>query len=286
MIPPYVEVIRIPFTVPGPAGPIARWVHAFLIDGPKLTLVDAAVAGAEDELLARVGRRGRRPAELATLLLTHAHPDHVGAARPLREATGCRVAVHEAERRWVEDTEAQARERPVPGFDRLVAGPVPVDRGLRDGDVIDLGTVGALRVLHTPGHSPGSVAFLHEADGVLFSGDAVPVPGDLPIYDDPGAVVRSLEALARLEVRLLLSAWDAPCAGAEAHRRIRDAISWMHRIDEAVREAAQGPDAPDPMALCREVVPSLGLPPQAANPLVARSLVSHLKLGRGPATSS
>jgi glyoxylase-like metal-dependent hydrolase (beta-lactamase superfamily II) len=77
---------------------------AFLVDGPTLTLVDAAVAGAEGELLARVDRRGRKRTELATLLLTHAHPDHIGAARPLREAAGCRVAVHEAERRWVEDT--------------------------------------------------------------------------------------------------------------------------------------------------------------------------------------
>jgi glyoxylase-like metal-dependent hydrolase (beta-lactamase superfamily II) len=277
MIPSYVEQIRIPFTVPGPVGPIERWVNSFLVDGPTLTLVDAAVAGAEEELLARVGRRGRRPAELTTLLLTHAHPDHVGAARPLRQATGCRVAVHEAERRWVEDTAAQARERPVPGFDRLVAGPVPVDRALRDGDTVDLGAAGALRVLHTPGHSPGSVVFLHEADGVLFSGDAVPVPGDLPIYDDPGAVVRSLEALSRLELRVLLSAWDEPRAGGEAHRRIRDAIAWMQRIDEAVRKAAQRQGGPDPMALCREVVGRLGLPPQAANPLVARSFAGHLR---------
>jgi glyoxylase-like metal-dependent hydrolase (beta-lactamase superfamily II) len=278
MIPPYVEMIRVPFTVPAPAGPIGRWVHSFLIDGPALTLVDAAVAGAEVDVLARVGRRGRRPTDLAILLLTHAHPDHVGAARPLRELTGCRVAVHEAERRWVEDTAAQGRERPVPGFDRLVAGSVPVDRGLRDGDVVDLGTVGALRVLHTPGHSPGSVVFLHEADGVLFSGDAVPVPGDLPIYDDPAAVVRSLEALSRLDLRLLLSAWDEPRAGREAHQRIRDAIAWMHRIDEAVREAARRQGIPDPMALCREVVARLELPPQAANPLVGRSLEGHLRL--------
>jgi glyoxylase-like metal-dependent hydrolase (beta-lactamase superfamily II) len=277
MIPSHVELIRIPFTVPGPAGPIDRWVHAFLVDGPTLTLVDAGVAGAEGELLARIGRRGRRPGELATLLLTHAHPDHVGAARPLREATGCRVAVHEAERRWAEDTAAQARERPVPGFDRLVAGPVPVARALREGDVVDLGTAGALRVLHTPGHSPGSVVFLDEADGVLFSGDAVPVPGDLPIYHDPGAVVRSLEALSRLEPRLLLSAWDVPRAGREAHQRIREAIAWMHRIDGAVRAAAR-PGVPDPMALCREVVVRLGLPPHAANPLVARSFMGHLRL--------
>jgi glyoxylase-like metal-dependent hydrolase (beta-lactamase superfamily II) len=275
-LPPYLEPIQLRFTVPAPSGPIERWVHAFLVDGPELALVDAAVAGAEGELLARVARRGRRPADLATVLLTHAHPDHIGAALPLRAATGCRFALHAAERRWLEDTAVQARERPVPGFERLVAGSVPVERVLDGGEVLEVAGR-RVRVIHTPGHSPGSVSFLLEGEGVVFTGDAVPVPGDLPIYDDPAAVVRSLELLRDLDARLFLSAWDAPVAGEEIRRRIDGAIAWMGRIADAVRDASRRLPGAEPMALCREVVPSLGLPPEAANPLVARSLAAHLR---------
>jgi glyoxylase-like metal-dependent hydrolase (beta-lactamase superfamily II) len=276
-IPIYLDAIRIPFTVPAPGGAIARFVHAFLIKGPEITVVDTGVAGAERDILAQVAQRGRRSDEVGWILLTHSHPDHVGAARPLRDATGGRVAVHSAERRWVEDTAAQARERPVPGFDRLVAGSVPVARTLEDGDVLDLDRGRTIRVLHTPGHSPGSVTLLLEPDGVAFCGDAVPIPGEMPIYEDPVEVVRSLERLRERDVGLLLSAWDEPQDARGARRRIGEGIVWIQRIDDAVRQASRGLAGLDSMALCREVVRSLDLPPPSANPLVARSLESHLR---------
>lgn len=87
------------------------------------------------------------------MVLTHAHPDHIGAARSIKSATGCMIAAHSSEKPWIEDVELQARERPVPGFHSLVQGPVTVDRLLEDGDITNLGNGPKIEILHTPGHS-------------------------------------------------------------------------------------------------------------------------------------
>jgi hypothetical protein len=99
----------------------------------------------------------------------------------------------------------------------------------------------------------------------------------MPIYEDPVEVVRSLERLRERDVGLLLSAWDEPQDARGARRRIGEGIVWIQRIDDAVRQASRGLAGLDSMALCREVVRSLDLPPPSANPLVARSLESHLR---------
>ncbi len=279
---PSVDAIRIPFTIAAHGANLARFVYAFVVRGSSVVLIDSGVMGSEREILAQVGAGQRRADEVAWLLLTHSHPDHVGGARAVRQACGCRVAVHAAERRWVEDVATQARERAVPGFDRLVGGSVPVDRALADGDVIEIGPGQSIRVIHTPGHSAGSVSFLLEPGGDLFTGDAVPVPGDMPIYDDPQASLRSLDKLRQTSFERLLASWDVPRGREEARPRIEQAMRWLERIGDAVQRVARGASGVDPAALTREVIALLGLPAiAAANPLVARTFMSHLARPEG-----
>lgn len=101
---------------------------------------------------------GRR---VTAIVCTHGHNDHTGAARDLAALVQAPVALHPADRMLWE----------------AVYGLHPPDLDLADGDV-----VGGLRVLHTPGHSPGGVCLL--AEGVLFSGDTLFAGG-------PGATGRS-----------------------------------------------------------------------------------------------
>ena len=54
------------------------------------------------------------------MILTHAHPDHIGSAKAIEEATRCTVAAHENAKHWIEDVDLQFQERPVPGFHSLV----------------------------------------------------------------------------------------------------------------------------------------------------------------------
>jgi glyoxylase-like metal-dependent hydrolase (beta-lactamase superfamily II) len=270
----HIHAVKIPFTVPTPLGAIERFVYVYLICGEQVTLIDSGVAGAEEAIFSFLEAIGRRR-EISRLLLTHSHPDHIGAARAVHAATGCTVLAGEAERGWIEDTERQLTERPVPGFHSLVGGPVAVDSILTAGDRLELDHGLTLEVLATPGHSPGSLSYLLRKEDVLFTGDAVPVPGDMPIYDDFFTSLATLEQLQRLNgVKLLLEAWQEPSA-ADPGSRIAAGKSWLLTVDEAVRTGLDAAANPDAMELCRYVAAQLGLSPLAVNPLVARSLWSH-----------
>jgi glyoxylase-like metal-dependent hydrolase (beta-lactamase superfamily II) len=134
----------------------------------------------------------------------------------------------------------------------------------------------SLHVIHTPGHSPGSISIHIPTDSALFTGDAVPLPGDLPIFTDWRLSLESLERIKSLsEVELLLSSWDAPAQGDKKDQLIAAGIGWLEKIKEVVADTA-GDDLPadDPLALCRVVCRQLQLPPAAVNPLVAASFAS------------
>jgi glyoxylase-like metal-dependent hydrolase (beta-lactamase superfamily II) len=277
----HLQPLKIPFEVPiGPGKALPRFAYCFLVYGPEtIWLIDTGVAGAERFICDAIRQAGRRPEEVELLILTHSHPDHIGAARAIRETTGCRVAAHEAERAWIEDTEQQERERPVPGFRTLVGGPVQVDRLLAEGARLTAGPGLDFQVLHTPGHSRGSLSLWLPGERALITADAVPRAGDLPIYEDVTASVRSIDRLLALtETELLLSSWDEPRTGDEIRRQLHDGRLYLERIHGVVRQAAGEQRSVD-MEICRQVVRELGLPEIAANPLVARSFQAHLDAG-------
>jgi len=284
-ITPAIHTLRLPFKVPiAPGIALDRFVYSYLVYGETITLIDTGVAGCESQIFDYIRSTGRDPSEIALIILTHSHPDHIGAARAIRQATGCSIAAHPAERTWIEDVDLQNRERPVPGFATLVGGPVQLDHELVDGDSIepDETRAGEMQVFHTPGHSPGSISLFLHSEGVLFSGDAVPVAGDLPVYDDAVASVQSIQRLRGINgIHTLLSAWDEPQKDALAYQRMDDAIGYLQKIHETVIAAA-GDDPVDLMELTRKVAGQLGLPPQAVNPLLARTFLANLRVRNVP----
>jgi hypothetical protein len=133
-------------------------------------------------------------------------------------------------------------------------------------------------VFHTPGHSAGSIALLLRSEGVLFSGDAVPVQGGIPVYDDVLASVQSIRRLIGIDgIRVMLSSWDEPREGILAYQRMREALAYIQTIHTAVIRTAGGCPG-DPVELCRRIAAALGLPPHAATPLLARTFASHLQI--------
>lgn len=152
--------------------------NAYLIDGDDgLTLVDVGRSKAVDLLLHTIAELGHDPAALKRIVLTHAHPDHVQGVPALREHTGASILIHAADAAWLADGRVPEHGRSGPGarrYDQLSAGqwsPVEPDATLEDGELI-AGT-GGLRVIHTPGHSPGHIALLHEPTRTVLVGDAV-----------------------------------------------------------------------------------------------------------------
>ena len=277
---PAIHALRHPFQIPvAPGIALDRFVYSYLIAGETNTLIDTGVAGCETRIFEYIRSIGRDPSEISLIILTHSHPDHIGAARAIRESTGCSVAAHPAERAWIEDVELQNQERPVPGFTTLVGGPVPLDFELDGGVTIDIDGTGKyeVEVMHTPGHSAGSISLFLPGNGALFSGDVIPVAGDLPVYDDVVGSVRSIRVLRGVRsVRVLLSAWDEPRYGDAAYERMDLALEYLRKIHAAVI-ASVGDGDPDPMELTRKTVAALGLPPQAVNPLLARTFAANLQ---------
>lgn len=128
--------------------------------------------------------------EVAAIILTHAHFDHLGGVAGLIEATGAPLYAHRADADAVPSAEDNGGA--FFGFD--VCAP-RVDRRLEDGEMIVAGAL-TLEVLHTPGHTPGGISLLGE--GHLFCGDTL-FAGSVGRTDFPGGDGRTLRAsVARL----------------------------------------------------------------------------------------
>jgi len=284
-ITPAIHALRHSFKIPvAPGIAIDRFVYSYILAGETITLVDTGVAGCEEVIFKYIRSIGRDPREISLIILTHSHPDHIGAAKAIQEATGCSVMAHPAERAWIEDVDRQNRERPVPGFSTLVGGSVQLDHELADGDVID--TDGTeeyeVQVFHTPGHSGGSISLLVLDEGALFCGDAVPVEGDLPVYDDARQSVRSVTKLRAIRgIRHLLSAWDEPRENDAVYRQMDRALAYLQRIHEVVI-AVSADGTQDPMEIAKRTAALIGLPPQVMSPLLARTFVANMRVRDTP----
>ena len=94
-----VHALKIPFRIQTPLGAtLERFVYSYVIFGPRICLVDSGVANSEKAIFGYIREAGRDPGEISHLVLTHSHPDHIGAARAIKAATGCTVLAHPAER--------------------------------------------------------------------------------------------------------------------------------------------------------------------------------------------
>jgi hydroxyacylglutathione hydrolase len=273
----HVHALKIPFSLAiSPGVNVERSVYMYLIYGKQVYLIDTGVASSVDVVFDYIRKAGRTPEEISMAILTHSHPDHIGGIAEIQKATGCSVAAHGAEKPWIEDVELQRKERPVPGFHSLVGGPARVDRVLMGGEVLELESGLHLEVLHTPGHSKGSVSLLLPEDMALFSGDAIPLTGDAPIYDDAVESARSIKRLKSIAgLKWLLSAWDGPRRGDSIYRTMDEGLRYLQRVHEAVLKTSG--TAVDRAALCRNVLRELGIPGETMNPLAERSVEANLR---------
>jgi len=277
---PHVHDIKMPFELQiAPGRALERFVYLWMICAKRIHLVDSGVAGAIDVISRNLKEMSCYPTDIATITFTHGHPDHMGGAAGVKALTGCTVAAHEADILWIEDIELQYQQRPVPGFHSIVEGPVKVDRSLQDNDAITLGDGSTLKVIHTPGHSKGHISLLYEAERTLFSGDCSPVRGEMPIYEDTIASIRSIKRLRELSgLELLLSSWDMPRRGRQIYEMMDRAVSYIQNIHSIVRDIRSGLGAMDIPTLARETILKLGLPETSLNPLFFKTIESHLRV--------
>lgn len=155
------------------------FINSFaLVDADgQVTLVDCGLRRAPARIVEALTRIGKHPSDVTRIILTHAHGDHAGGAREIVDASAAEgVDVHAADEQYVRSGRSAPGAPSTAG--RLLSripvvsfAAVPVVTTLHDGDVLDV--AGGLRVVHTPGHTPGHVSLLHQDSGVLITGDAI-----------------------------------------------------------------------------------------------------------------
>jgi len=189
-------------------GPLAT--NLYLVGDPRsreAIAIDTAIPSLDivaRELVARDWR-------LLLIVSTHGHWDHVGDNAAVSAHTGAPIAVHPDDREML--------VRPEPLFAPFDIPPSVPAVELAEGGRIRIGSID-LEILHTPGHTPGSVCLLAREAGTLFAGDTL-FPGgwgrvDLP-GGDPAAMVESLGRLERLDdaIRVLPGHGSATTIGRE-----------------------------------------------------------------------
>ena len=272
-----VHILRHDFEVPVASGKkLSRFVYSVLIFGKDITLIDSGVKGCHQTILDYVAGQGRRIEDIDRLILSHSHPDHIGSAGRIKSATGCKILAHSAEKKWIEHIEVQNEERPVPGFFDLVEASVKIDEFLEHNRKLDMDNGLSLQCLHTPGHSKGSMSFLIPEEGVLFTGDCIPVEMDIPNYDNFRDLKNSITLLKKFQdLAVLLSSWSEPIRDNMKMRKAIDkGEAYMLKIDTVVKKHYLTGQAS--MECCRNVIADLGLPPIFVIPLVHKAFLSHV----------
>jgi len=157
---------------------------------------------------------------IETIVLTHCHYDHIAYVKEIAHMCKAKVAIHKNDAvGLVDDTRSLAMH-----FGERSPGIVP-DVKLNEGDII-----GELKVIHTPGHTPGCICLYSEKDKILISGDTVFADGYFGRYDFPHGsrveLAHSLDRLALLEVEGLYAGHGEP-VDEDGGRRIAAARQLM-----------------------------------------------------------
>jgi glyoxylase-like metal-dependent hydrolase (beta-lactamase superfamily II) len=204
-----------------------RGCHVYLlVTGKDLVLVDSGTAGGADRIVTEVQAGGFSASDLRSIVLTHAHGDHTGNVVELVRRSGAQVLAHRAEVPYIERTESLPAASVLLRLlfwlsDRLMLrqATCTVDRSLEDGDVIE--ALGGLQVIHTPGHTPGSICLYQPDRQLLCCGDALfnvnPMTGRgglqlaIPLFSTDMAQVRSsAHKLAALPISVLCPGHGEP----------------------------------------------------------------------------
>ncbi len=174
--------------------------NVYLLLDEKIILIDTGTGFRHDELIKEI-EENISPDKIDYVILTHEHFDHCGGVKKIKEGTGAEIMMHEIAAAVVENG------KPIySSFFGAVQEKCRVDIKLSGGEIIDIGE-GKLEIIHTPGHSPGSISIYESRSKTLFSGDTVFSGGYVGRTDFYGGnlneLKNSIKKLSMLDVETL-----------------------------------------------------------------------------------
>ena len=194
-----------------------RRVKAHLARDARPSLIDCGYAGDSRRIERALIAGGLGLSDLARVVITHGHPDHAGSAQELAKL-GIPVLIHPADAAKLTLTWRDAIRNPSRGHIFSAMTPAPPETvPIEDGEILPM--LGGLRVVHTPGHTPGSVCLYGARDRILFVGDTLQrrfgrVSFASALYSDDHAMAkRSVKRLAALDVETIVFSHFAPLEG-------------------------------------------------------------------------
>ncbi|HXY74191.1 MAG TPA: MBL fold metallo-hydrolase [Dehalococcoidales bacterium] len=188
--------------------------------GANVLVIDTGMPGNEERILQQVKTLDKSPKDVRVIILTHADIDHSGSAAALKKITGAMIAIHEGDAPGLAGKKELKKVKGLIGvIFRLMARfmkfqTVKADIILKDGDEIT-----PLKVIHTPGHTEGSIC-LYIAGNTLFAGDALRtnnkshlrLPRNLWTLNMQEAI-KSVKKIADLDYDILLPGHGKPVVG-------------------------------------------------------------------------
>ena len=208
-----------------------RWSRAYLLEYENLALVDTGPPWGVGAVMRYIRSIGRSPDEVEFILITHSHPDDSLAAATTAQRTGARILAHAGDtlvvssgERYLSYIGALSRLRSAAG---LSSG-ASISSTVQDQDIVPIR--GGVKVLHAPGHTPGSVCYLLHDEGVLFSGDTIFSDGVTVSRSAPFPKSNTEDYRASL-ARLADEDFDVLCGGhgrplvGNASERVRDLLA-------------------------------------------------------------
>ncbi len=275
-----IHLLRIDFEINmSPTQKIQRFVNVILIFDESITLIDTGVKGSEKVIFDYITKQGRRIKDISTVILSHAHPDHIGSAAKIKEITNCEIIAHRDEKEWMENIELQNNLRPAPGFFKLVDQPVVLEKLIEeDSHILKLQPGLTLEILKSPGHSKGSLNIFFIEDKILFTADSVPLKNDIPNYDNYRDLIHSLQKIKNnSQYDILLTSWTPPLMNKkDIEQIINEGEMYLKKIDSIVKKYYRT-GKKDTMNKCKQVIEELGLPAFFINPIVNKAFKSHIR---------